>query len=127
MVEVVTTKNHVTDADAACRWRKHCAQSPQQFARLIGHQQQQRHAERWEADAIGRLICEFENLETRAVALRHIAELRDCGVRQVAVFFDIDSEIVVTAISLLPNFMSPTVAASASCTKQTPAILVKAA
>ena len=83
-------------------WRNHCESAPHLFAPLAGTSQQRRSAERWEADAIARLSCDFEATETRAAALRSICELRECTVRQAAMFFEVESEIVVMAISLLP-------------------------
>lgn len=84
-------------------WRTHCERAPRLFASLTGTQAQQRRAERWEAEAIARLTCDFESTDVRAVALRSIAELRECTVRQVAMFFDVEGVIVVAAISLLPE------------------------
>ena len=84
-------------------WRNHCERAPHLFAPLSGTHLQRRRAERWEADAIARLACDFEATEVRAAALRSICELRECTVRQAAMFFEVDSEIVVAAISLLPE------------------------
>ena len=81
-----------------------------------------RHAERWEAEAIAVLVCDFQSLVARAEALRSIVELRECTVRQVAMFFEVDSDVVVAAISLIPR-------AEVAAIKPLPALpaLVKAA
>lgn len=102
-------------------WRTHCERAPHLFAPLTGSHVQTRRAERWEADAIARLTCDFELTDVRAVALRSIAELRECTVRQVAMFFDIEGEIVVAAISLLPE------ATAVSVPKLATTSLIKAA
>lgn len=62
-----------------------------------------RRAERFESQAISQLLCDFENLEVRASALRLISALRDCSLRQVALFFDVETEVVVTALMLQPD------------------------
>jgi len=62
-----------------------------------------RRSERFESQAISQLLCDFETLEARASALRLISALRDCSLRQVAMFFEIETEIVVTALMLQPD------------------------
>lgn len=85
------------------RWRAHCLRQPQLFASFVGTPSEQQRATRFESHAISRLICEFEAPEVRAIALRSIAELRECTVRQVAQFFAVEDAITVAALSLLPE------------------------
>jgi hypothetical protein len=87
------------------RWRAHCLRQPQTFAAFVGSPTQQQRAARFESHAISRLLCDFETLEVRAVALRSIAELRECSIRQVADFFAIEDAVTIAALSLLPDAM----------------------
>jgi hypothetical protein len=84
-------------------WRAHCQKSGGEFAPLNGPTAQVRRAERFESQAISQLLCDFETTEVRASALRLISALRDCSLRQVAMFFDIETEVVVTALMLQPD------------------------
>lgn len=106
----------------ASSWRTHCQKSGGEFARLQGPATQVRRAERFEAQAISQLLCDFETLEVRASALRLITALRDCSLRQVATFFEVETEIVVAALMLQPDAVA-TVAVPA----RTSVALVKAA
>lgn len=54
--------------------------------------------------------------------MRQITALRDCGLRQVAMFFDIENEVVVAALMLQPDAVA-TIAVPGSV----PVPLVKAA
>lgn len=87
------------------QWRKRCQRSPHLFAPLSGSTADMRHAERSEAEAIAVLVCDFQPLTARAEALRWIVELRECTVRQVAMFFEVDSDVIVAALSLIPSVM----------------------
>ena len=106
----------------ASSWRTHCQKSGSELARLEGPTSRVRRAERFESQTISQLLCDFETTEVRASALRLISALCDCSLRQVAAFFDIDTEIVVTALMLQPDAVE-TVAVPAIM----PAALVKAA
>jgi hypothetical protein len=83
-------------------WRKRCDRFPNLFASLVGGDAERRRAERWEAEAIAILVCDFQPLSLRAAALRSIVELRECTVRQVAMYFELDAEVVIAALSLVP-------------------------
>ena len=87
----------------ASSWRAHCQKSGGEFASLNGPIAQVRRTERFESQAISQLLCDFETTEVRASALRLISALRDCSLRQVAMFFDIETEVVVTALMLQPD------------------------
>ncbi len=91
------------------QWRKRCQRFPHLFASLAGNVAEQRQAERWEAEAIAILVCDFQALNARAKALRSIVELRECTVRQVAMFFELEADVVVAALSLLPEAQAPVV------------------
>ncbi len=90
-------------------WRKRCERFPNLFAPLSGSAAEQRRAERWEADAIAVLVCDFQPLALRAAALRSIVELRECTVRQVAMYFELDADVVIAALSLVPGAAQPVV------------------
>jgi len=90
-------------------WRKRCERFPQLFAPLSGSAPEQRRTERWEADMIAILVCDFQPLHLRAAALRSIVELRECTVRQVAMFFELDAEVAIAALSLVPAAAKPLV------------------
>ncbi len=87
----------------ASSWRTHCQKSGGEFLRLDGPFAQVRRAERFEAQAISQLLCDFETTEIRAAALRLISALRNCSLRQVATFFAVETEIVVMALMLQPD------------------------
>ena len=105
-------------------WRQFCRCSHQQSAARGGSPTTLRRAERAEERWIEQLVCEFERVDVRATALRCVAELRGCSVRLVATFFDVEPQIVVQALSLLP--VEQPVAVPTSRAKPQPA-LVKAA
>ena len=90
-------------------WRKRCDRFPNLFAPLSGSAAEQRRAERWEAEAIAILVCDFQPLSLRAAALRSIVELRECTVRQVAMYFELDAEVVIAALSLVPAAAQPVI------------------
>ncbi len=87
----------------ASSWRTHCQKSGGEFAQLAGPAAQVRRTERFEVQAISQLLCDFETTEVRASALRLISALRDCSLRQVAMFFEIEVEVVVMALMLQPD------------------------
>ena len=95
-------------------WRTHCQKSAGEFTRLEGPAAQVRRAERFEAQAISQLLCDFETTEVRASALRLIAALRDCGLRQVAMFFDVETDVVVAALMLQPDAVATVAVPAAS-------------
>jgi hypothetical protein len=99
----VNNEQKFSIASPASSWRRHCQKTDGEFALFDGPAAQVRRAERFEAQAISQLLCDFEVTEVRASALRLIASLRDCSLRQVAMFFDVETEIVVTALMLQPD------------------------
>ena len=103
-------------------WRKRCQRFPNLFSSLTGTAAEQRRAERVEAEAVSVLVCDFQPLAERAAALRRIVELRECTVRQVAMFFEVEAEVVVAALSLLPATAATAIEARAPS-----AVLVSAA
>lgn len=121
LTNVKSNQKKFSVGSPASTWRTHCQQCGE-FARLDGPPAQVRRAERFEAQAISQLLCDFETIEVRAAALRQITALRDCGLRQVAMFFDIENEVVVAALMLQPDAVA-TIAVPGSV----PVPLVKAA
>ena len=120
MTNVKSNQQKFSVDSPASSWRTHCQKSAGEFVRLEGPAAQVRRAERFEAQAISQLLCDFETTEARASALRLIAELRDCGLRQVAMFFEVEVEVVVTALMLQPDAVatvSVPVATSVALTK----------
>jgi len=87
----------------AHQWQVHCRQIPSQDETLsyAAMRRAQRVEERW----IEELICQFDSIDVRAAALRSIAELRETSIRVVATFFEVEMEVVVRALSLLPADM----------------------
>jgi len=86
--------------DWAHNWRIRCLRSPELFASLGGSPAARHLAEKSEDHLIGRIVSDAD-IATRAAAIRGLAELRKCSVRQVTVFFDVECEVVVAALSLL--------------------------
>jgi hypothetical protein len=101
--QVAMNKKTPSGAAPVQPWRKRCERFPNLFAPLGGSAAEQRRAERWEADAIAIVVCDLQPLAVRAEALRSIVELRECTVRQVAMFFELEADVAIAALSLVPE------------------------
>lgn len=98
-----SNEQSISKGTPASRWRSHCQKVAGGIAPLEGSAAQVRRAERFESQAISQVLCDFETIEVRASALRLLASLRDCSIRQVATFFEVETEVVVTALMLQPD------------------------
>jgi hypothetical protein len=106
LTNVKSNQKKFSLSSPASSWRTHCQKSGGEFDRLEGPAAQVRRAERFEAQAISQLLCDFETTEIRASALRLISALRNCSLREVATFFAVETEIVVTALMLQPDTLA---------------------
>lgn len=82
-------------------WQLLAGHCPEQFLPLGGSPEMQRRLARWEAEQIACFTNPRHLVCVRARALRYVAELRGCSIRQIVQFFDVPLEVVVAALSLL--------------------------
>ena len=105
------------------KWRAHCQQHPQRFLALRGAPAVRKRTERFEEQLIDQLCRDELPLANKAVAFRSIVELRGSTARDVAVFFDVNPQVVVLGLSLLelPVRRAPLVPQAAQATVDAPA------
>ncbi|REK10536.1 MAG: hypothetical protein DWQ37_16210 [Planctomycetota bacterium] len=86
----------------------HCSE---QFVPITGTPDVRRRIAQWEAEQIACFTNPRYLTCVRARALRYVAEMRGCSIRQISQFFDISAEVVVASLSLLAEPARPQVKA----------------
>jgi hypothetical protein len=88
-------------APCALSWRTHCQTHRDRIRSLDEVSRHVRSLEHFESQLIDRLCHPALDLNTRAIALRLLVELRHCTAREVGCFFQAPAEVVVRGLSLV--------------------------
>ncbi len=91
----------VLEKSPALDWRAFCQQQSHRIVAVGGAPLTRRRIERLEEQLIEQLLRDDLPVNVRAAAFRAIIGLRDCTARDLAMFFDVEPQVVVQGLSLL--------------------------